>query len=172
MSEPRRAAVLVALHRHRDGEAVVLTRRAEHLPTHAGQIAFPGGRHDVGRDESLLATALREAEEEIGLDPRHVEVLGALPAVTTMSSAFEIHPFVGRIPSPYPFQPHAGEVIEVFSMPLCAYADPALRVAHSWSVRGRAVEVPAIAFEGRLVWGATLRILDLLRDSALGRHES
>ena len=172
MTEPRRAAVLVALHREGDGEAVVLTRRAEHLPTHAGQIAFPGGRHDVGRDESLLATALREAHEEIGLDPRHVEILGALPAVTTMSSAFEIHPFVGRIPPHYPFQPHAGEVVEVFSMPLRAYADPALRVSHPWSVGGHAVEVPAIAYDGRLVWGATLRILDLLHDSPLGSHES
>ena len=166
MAEPRRAAVLVPLQRG-GGVSVVLTRRAEGLPTHAGQIAFPGGRHDPALDESLLATALREAEEEIGLRAADVEVLGALTPVSTMSSAFEIHPFVGRVAADYVFTPHPGEVVEVFSMPLSVHGDAALRTAHGWTAGGRRVEVPAILFEGRLVWGATLRILDLLMRSPL-----
>ena len=166
----RRAAVLVPLQRRPTGVEVVLTRRAEGLPTHPGQIAFPGGRHEPGRDESLLATALREAEEEIGLHPQDVDVLGALPAVATMSSGFEIHSFVALVPEGYVFTPEPGEVVEVFQMPLGARHDPALLVAHRWSVQGRPFDVPAILFGGRLVWGATLRILDLLLDSPLLPH--
>jgi 8-oxo-dGTP pyrophosphatase MutT (NUDIX family) len=168
-AEPRRAAVLVSLEKGVSGVDVILTRRTDGLPTHAGQISFPGGRYDAGRDESLLATALREAEEEIGLRPDHVEILGALPAVSTLSSGFEIHPFVARIPSGYPFTPDPREVAEIFTLPLRAHGDLAFRVAHRWHVEGRAVEVPALLFEGRLVWGATLRILDLLMESPLCR---
>ena len=165
MTEWRRAAVLVPVFGDGDAAAVVLTQRAVDLPTHAGEIAFPGGRHDPERDESLLATALREADEEIGLRPSDVEVLGALSTISTMSSRFEIHPFVGRIPSNYTFAPHPGEVFEVFPMPLRAHADAALRVAHRWQVNDRTIEAPAILYDGRLVWGATLRILDLLLQS-------
>jgi 8-oxo-dGTP pyrophosphatase MutT (NUDIX family) len=165
--EPRQAAVLVLLEPGEEGFDVVLTQRTEHLPTHAGQVAFPGGRFDPELDESLLATALREAEEEIGLRPGDVEVLGALPPVATRSSRFEIWPFVARLPARYEFTPHAGEVGEVFRMPLRAYTDPGLRVAHPWSVEGQRVDVPGILFDGRLVWGATLRILDLLAESGL-----
>jgi 8-oxo-dGTP pyrophosphatase MutT (NUDIX family) len=159
---PRRAAVLVPLCRGAGGVEVILTRRAEGLPTHPGQVSFPGGRYDPTRDDSLLATALREAGEEIGLRTADAEVLGALPAVATLSSGFEIHPFVARIPSGYCFALRQGEVAEVFRMPLAAHADAALRTTHRWSVAGRSVEVPAILFAGKLVWGATLRILDLL----------
>ena len=169
MPERRRAGVLVPLQRRGDGLAVVLTRRADDLPTHAGQISFPGGRHDPVLDESLLATALREADEEIGLRPSDVVVIGALPTVQTRSSRFEIHPFVGQVPAVYDFNPHAGEVVEVFAMPLRTYLDPTCRVAHTWTLDGNPIEVPAVSFEGRVVWGATLRILDLLRDSGLLR---
>lgn len=164
---PRRAAVLVPLDRTAKGIEVILTLRSADLPTHAGQISFPGGRHDAERDESLLATALREASEEIGLTPRDIEIVGALPAVATMSSSFEIHPFVGRIPAGYAFQPDPREVQEIFSLPLHAHGDAAYRVTHRWSVDDRHVEVPGLLFEGRLVWGATLRILDLLMESGL-----
>jgi len=165
MSATTRAAVLVPLQYDSGGTSVVLTRRADWLPTHAGQISFPGGRYDPDHDESLLATALREADEEIGLRPTDVEVLGALPTVSTMSSRFEIHPFVARIAAAYAFTPHPGEVVEVFSMPLHAHGDPARRGAHRWTVDERVIEVPAILYEGRVVWGATLRIVDLLFQS-------
>ena len=134
---------------------------------HPGQIAFPGGRHDPVLDDSLLATALREAHEEIGLHPADIDFIGALTPVTTMSSRFEIHPFVARIGTGYAFPPQASEVVEVFSMPLGAHDDPALRVAHRWSADGRDLAVPAILYEGRLVWGATLRILELLVASSM-----
>ena len=165
MPEWRRAAVLVPLCGPANETEVVLTQRAVDLPTHAGEIAFPGGRHDPERDDSLLATALREADEEIGLRPSDVQVLGALPTISTLSTRFEIHPFVGRIPSNYPFAPHPGEVFEVFRMPLRAHGDAALRVAHRWTVSDRTIEAPGILFDGHLVWGATLRILDLLQQS-------
>jgi 8-oxo-dGTP pyrophosphatase MutT (NUDIX family) len=170
-STPRRAAVLVPLYRGAGGGIeVVLTRRTEHLPTHPGQISFPGGRFDPGRDEGLLDTALREAEEEIGLRRVDAVLLGALPAVATLISGFEIHPFVARIPEDYPFVPHPGEVAEILTLPLGAHADPALSETHPWEVEGHRVEVPAIRYRGHLVWGATLRILGLLaRTDVLSR---
>lgn len=162
---PSQAAVLVPVFHGSHGTEVVLTLRADHLPTHAGQISLPGGRFDETRDESLLATALREAAEEIGLREADADVLGALPPVATMSSAFEIHPFVARVPPGYVYEPHPGEVAAVFSMPLVALDDPTLAVAHRWTVNGAEVEVPGIRYSGHLVWGATLRILGLLARS-------
>jgi 8-oxo-dGTP pyrophosphatase MutT (NUDIX family) len=164
------AAVLVPLFPGRDGPEVLLTRRAEHLRMHAGQISFPGGRHDPQHDASLVATALREAEEEIGLPGTSVEILGALEPVITMSSRFEINPFVGRLAELPPLRLHAGEVAEAFRMPLAAHADPRLRVTHGWQRNGVAVEVPGLRYQGHLIWGATLRILDLLAE-ALERRE-
>ena len=164
---PSRAAVLVPLCGSGTAVEVVLTQRAHTLRRHRGQIAFPGGKYEPEHDESLLATALREAAEEIGLNPRDVEVIGALPEVYTRSSQFVISPFVGRLPEAYPFEPDGSEVAEIFVMPLAAYRDPARRITHIWPQADAALEVPAIDYEGRIVWGATLRILDLLVKSPL-----
>jgi len=164
------AAVLVPVFHGLQGAEVVLTQRSQHLPTHPGQVSLPGGRFDAGRDESLLATALREAEEEIGLRPGDAELLGALPPVATMSSSFEIHPFVARVPPAYVYTPHNGEVAAVFTMPLRELQNPALAVTHRWSAAGVELEVPGVRYAGHLVWGATLRILDLLaRSDVLSR---
>src|SRR5258706_12151143 len=98
------AAVLVPMF-ERDGAFHLLyTTRSAALPQHPGQVAFPGGRHAPVRDGSLLVTALRETEEEIGVRPADVDVLGALDAIHTFSSNFLITPFVGRIPHPYEFR--------------------------------------------------------------------
>jgi 8-oxo-dGTP pyrophosphatase MutT (NUDIX family) len=165
-----RAAVLVPIFERQDDISVVLTRRTEHLPSHQGQVAFPGGRFDPTRDETLLATALREAEEEIGLAPHDVELLGSLRDVETMSSGFVISSFVGRVRPDYRYRPCAAEVARVFHMPLRAYRDAGLRTTVEWQYQGNTFRVPAIRFEDDIVWGATLRILDLLVASPLVPH--
>ncbi len=164
---PVRAAVLVPLLLTEAGPAVVLTRRTDTVSTHAGQIAFPGGRFDSRYDRSLLETALREAEEEIALRRADVEILGVLPEVRTLSSGFLVTPFVARLSHPHSFVAQAREVAEVFTMPLQRCRDPGARIRYRWTEQGTEVEVPAIEFEGRIIWGLTLRILDSLLESDL-----
>ncbi|GIW40514.1 MAG: hypothetical protein KatS3mg076_1091 [Candidatus Binatia bacterium] len=162
-----RAAVLVPLFR-KDGKPwVLLTRRSQNLPNHAGQVAFPGGRFDPNLDSSLLETALREAREEIALPASRVAVMGALPDVETLSSRFVITPFVARVPEDHPYRPCDREVAEIFSMPLSLYWDPAHRDELEWHHEGQKVRTPALRYGHRLIWGATLRVLDLLVRSPL-----
>lgn len=161
------SAVLVPLF-ERDGALHLLyTKRSDDLPHHRGQIAFPGGRHVADADASLLATALRETNEEIGVDPGHVDVLGLLAAIHTFSSNFLISPFVGVIPHPYDFRPEPREVSEIFSVPLDVLFDPATMTEEEWTYEGRAVPVTTYRYGGHVIWGATQRItqalLDLLR---------
>jgi 8-oxo-dGTP pyrophosphatase MutT (NUDIX family) len=158
------AAVLVPVF-ERDGALHLLyTTRSAALPLHAGQVAFPGGRHATDRDTSLLATALRETEEEIGVDARDVDVLGALDPIHTFSSNFVITPFVGRIPHPYEFRPDPREVHDLFSIPLAVLDDPATRVVETWTLDGREVPVTSYRHDGRTIWGATQRITASLLD--------
>ena len=119
---PTPAAVLVGLVDRRDGPALLLTQRTEHLRDHAGQICFPGGRIEPG-DESAAAAALREAEEEIGLDPARVGILGNLPAYQTVTG-FRIHPVIGWISPPFELRPDPFEVAEAFEVPLHFVLDP------------------------------------------------
>jgi 8-oxo-dGTP pyrophosphatase MutT (NUDIX family) len=157
------SAVLVPLF-VRDGALNLLyTKRSEALPHHRGQIAFPGGRHAASSDPSLLGTALRESEEEIGLTPRHVEVLGELAPIHTFSSNFVITPFVGIIPHPYDFRPNPLEVSDIFSIPLDVLRDPATAAEEQWELEGRLVPITTYRHDGRVIWGATQRITaDLL----------
>src|SRR5690606_11931944 len=111
----RPAAVLVALTEGAAGPDLVLTKRSSALRHHPGQIAFPGGKQDPG-DPTPEAAALREAQEEIGLDPRQVELLGRMPAHETVTG-FMITPVIGRIRGPFLPMPEAGEVEEVFRVP-------------------------------------------------------
>ncbi len=119
----RPAAVLCGLVERHPGINVVLTRRTQHLARHAGQIAFPGGRADR-EDPSLLAAALREAEEEIGLRPDRVHVIGTLDQYLT-STGFRVTPFVGAIDPAWHPVPDPNEVEEVFEVPLDFLMDPA-----------------------------------------------
>ena len=167
------AAVLVPLF-ERDGELHLLyTTRSATLPQHAGQVAFPGGRHTPATDASLLATALRETEEEIGVAGADIDVLGALDPIHTFSSNFLITPFVGRIPHPYPFRPNPHEVHDIFSIPLAVLDDPATVVAETWTIDGRSVPVVSYRHDGRTVWGATQRITATLLDllTAIRAHQ-
>ncbi|HEY5935818.1 MAG TPA: CoA pyrophosphatase [Kofleriaceae bacterium] len=160
------AAVLVPIF-ERDGDLHLLyTTRSATLPTHAGQVSFPGGRH-APSDDSLLATALRETREEIGLAATDVDVLGRLDPISTFSSNFVITPFVGRIPYPHTLRLDAREVDDVFAIPLAVLVDPVTTIAETWTIEGRAIPVTAYRHEGRTIWGATQRITASLLDLVL-----
>lgn len=149
----------------RDGDLHLLyTLRSEMLPHHSGQVAFPGGRHVAAADPNLLATALRETKEEIGVDPRDVDVLGALAPIHTFSSNFVITPFVGVIPHPYSFRADQREVSDIFSVPLAVLSDPATTREEQWTIEGHQVPVVTYRHAGRVIWGATQRITATLLD--------
>ena len=156
------AAVLVPLLAV-DGEpSLLFTRRSNLLPHHQGQIAFPGGGHDP-EDPDLAATALREAQEEIGLDPAHVRLLGALDDLETVATRFVITPFVGVVPHPYDFRPCPREVDAIFSVPLRVLQAPDAERHEVWDFDGRAVPIDTYPVDGHVIWGATQRITrDLL----------
>jgi 8-oxo-dGTP pyrophosphatase MutT (NUDIX family) len=156
------AAVLLPLYGWPDEPGLVFTERRADLRRHAGEISFPGGRRDPD-DADLSATALREAQEEIGLDPSVVEIGEALPITGTFVTGYRIHPFVGYIPHPreLELEPNPAEVETVLTFSLEALRE-------SYEVRrlvrrGVPIHTPTYEIEGHLIWGATARILgDLL----------
>jgi 8-oxo-dGTP pyrophosphatase MutT (NUDIX family) len=164
LSEPeglRPAAVLVPLQLEAGALWVVLIRRSDTMSQHAGQLAFPGGGREEG-DEDEVATALREAHEEVGLAPDTVMVLGYLDEVVT-SSGFAVAPVVGAVPAGAELTPHAGEVEAVVRMPLLYLANPALVEEQVLEIGGRRVRSPIFHYRSHRIWGATARILaDLL----------
>jgi 8-oxo-dGTP pyrophosphatase MutT (NUDIX family) len=150
------AAVLVPL--YPDLRAVFTERRAD-LRRHAGEISFPGGRQDHP-DEDLRETAMREAHEEIGLDPADVELMGALPPVGTFVTGYRIFPFVGRIQEQHVWTPQESEVARVLEFSL---TDLARGHAMKRLIRkGVPIKTPTYTVEGHLVWGATARIVQSL----------
>lgn len=151
------AAVLIGLVNHKDEPTILLTKRTEHLRDHAGQICFPGGRieHD---DASIEAAALREAEEEIGLPPSKVDIVGRLAPYDT-STGFRVHPVVGWIEPPLSFKLDAFEVAEVFELPLSFILDPENHQKQSYQRdRGRR-SYYVLPYQGRFIWGATAGML-------------
>lgn len=156
----REAGVLVPLSCRAESDEwfVLFTMRSHTVRTHKGEISFPGGSHDPG-DSSLLVTALREAEEEIGLRPEDVEILGALDDVISYGSEYVVTPWVGVIPRPYEFRLSHEEIAELVEVPLSVFRGPgAYRVEH-WEVRGRTAEVHFYEWNGYTIWGLTARIL-------------
>jgi 8-oxo-dGTP pyrophosphatase MutT (NUDIX family) len=131
---------------------------------HAGQVSFPGGRHDPVRDESLVATALREASEEIGLAAHDMRLLGALPERRTFTTGRLVTPFVAIVPAVLELRADPREVEEIFTASL---DDFSRRESMSWQHEGRAYEVPCVRVGERVVWGLTLDIVDdLIADAA------
>jgi 8-oxo-dGTP pyrophosphatase MutT (NUDIX family) len=160
-SEQIPAAVLVPLFLGAEARDphVVLTRRRADLRRHAGEISFPGGRRDA-EDRDLTATALREAEEEIGLDRSRVELLGALAPTSTFATNYVIHPFVGTVPAGTAWQLSAREVDAVLELPLEAVR--AGRTRTRMERRGITFETDTYVVDEHLIWGATARILETL----------
>jgi 8-oxo-dGTP pyrophosphatase MutT (NUDIX family) len=151
------AAVLVPL--YREPLTAVFTERRGDLSRHAGEISFPGGRQDHP-EEDLRETALREAHEEIGLDPSGVELMGALPPVGTFVTGYRIFPFVGLIEPGQAWRPQATEVEQVLEFTL---AD--LVVGHEMQRlirKGVPIKTPTYTVDDHLVWGATARIVQSL----------
>lgn len=151
------AAVLVGLVERPQGPTVLLTQRTAHLTDHAGQISFPGGRIEP-TDPDPLHAALREAEEEVGLPPTHVEPVGRLDTYIT-STGFEITPIVGLVRAPFPLNPDPFEVAEVFEVPLGFVLDPANHQRQSREWKGRTRHFFVLPYENRYIWGATAAML-------------
>jgi 8-oxo-dGTP pyrophosphatase MutT (NUDIX family) len=158
----RPAAVLIGVVGPADAPQIVLTKRSSRLRHHPGQIAFPGGKQDAG-DTGAAGTALREAHEEVGLDPAQVRVLGALPPHETVTG-FAVVPVLARITGDFDATPEAGEVAEVFRVPLAHICDLARYRIEGRRWRGQRREFFVVPFGPYYIWGATARILRGLAD--------
>lgn len=152
------AGVLLALYGWPEEPGLIFTERRADLRRHAGEISFPGGRQDPD-DPNLATTALREAQEEIALDPSQVELTGALAPVSTFVTGYRVYPFVGTVPHPaeLSLQPNPSEVETVltFSLELLHKGYEMRRLIR----RGVPIHTPTYEVEGHLIWGATARIL-------------
>lgn len=157
-SDSRQAAVLVPLYVDTGELWTLLTRRSEELPTHKGQIAFPGGKVEEG--EELWQAALRESEEEIGLDGKRVLELGHLDEADT-PSGFRIMPCVGVVPFPLVTEPN-GEIDEIFPVPISAFANPRMIEDRVVTIDGVSRQLRIFHIGGRQVWGLTARIIQNL----------
>ncbi len=158
---PAKAAVLVPLVM-REQPQLLLTERGRHLSSHSGQVAFPGGRCDDS-DRDVVHTALREAEEEVGLAASHVEVLGTLPVYVT-GSAYIVTPVVALVRPGFELRPNPDEVADVFEVPLAFLMDPANHRRHAWASDGSERQWLSMPWTGpareeRYIWGATAGML-------------
>ncbi len=156
------AAVLFPIVLRENHPTVLLTQRTSHLRDHGGQVSFPGGRVEEV-DQSPIHTALRETEEEIGMSPELVEVLGYLPEYRT-STGFRVTPVVGLVRPPFTLRPDPFEVAEVFEVPLAFLLDPANRQRHSREWRGRLRHYFAMPYGDYFIWGATAGMIVSLAD--------
>jgi len=163
----REAAVLVPLVEHADGVHVLLTERSGDLSSHAGQVAFPGGRIDP-EDDGPVDAALREAEEEVGLDRSHVKVAGFLDAYET-GTRFRVVPVVGFVTPGFDLTLNPAEVDEAFEVPLSFLMDPANHERHSAVWQGKRRTFYAMPYDGHYIWGATAGMIVNLYERAFAR---
>ena len=168
MPKLRDAAVLMPIVERVNGMQVILTRRSSHLKHHPGQIAFAGGKVDAS-DDSIQAAALREADEEIGLKSEMVQVLGTLPQHETVS-AFQVTPFVGVVSPSFRPRPEAGEVDEIFEVPLNLFLNAQNFQIHPRVWQGIERRYFAVPYGPYYTWGATARILRMFCD-VIGGHD-
>ena len=158
----RDAAVLVPVFRDAEGDVrIVIVVRADDGGRHGGQLGLPGGRPEPG-DADLLATALREAEEEVGLAADAVEILATLPSFDTRETGWRVHPFLGRIPPDTTWRLQETEIVGLLTPSARALADPAARATLPFTSRRfpEPLLVEGIDVEGHVLWGMTLRLLD------------
>jgi len=156
--DPRPAAVLCAVFDEEGQARVVLTRRSSRLRSHTGEVSFPGGRLEAGED--LAAAALREAHEEVGIDPSTVEVIGRLSPLWTAIEPAPIQPFVGVLATPPALRPNPTEVERAFTVPLAELFAPGVGTEELWPLPGdEARPIHLFALVGDTVWGATARML-------------
>jgi len=161
------AAVLVGLVEREAGLSVLLTRRADTLRSHTGQVAFPGGRSDPG--ETPWETALREAQEEIGLDPSLVELAGLSTPFRTAGTGFQITPVVGFVAPDLKLKANPGEVAEIFEAPFSFLMNPAnLAQQERETPAGDRRRFYAATWEGQYIWGATAGMIRALYDRLYG----
>lgn len=156
------AAVLFPIVLREEGCTVLLTQRTAHLKDHPGQISFPGGRVEAA-DASAIHTALRETEEEIGLDRERIEVIGFLPEYRT-GTGFQVTPVVALVRPPFSLLPDAFEVAEVFEVPLSFLLDPANHKRHSLFHRGAMRQYFAMPYGDYFIWGATAGMIRSLTE--------
>ena len=159
--QPKEGGVLILLYPKKGRLHVPLTRRTETVADHKGQISLPGGAHEAG-DGSLEWTALRETQEELGVAPQSLEVLGALTPLYIPPSGYRIHPYVASCPERPLFRPDPVEVAELLEVPLATLLDPATRREEEWELHGRTVRVPFFQVGKHKVWGATAMVLNEL----------
>ncbi len=159
LSEPDAVAcgVLVPILPEPPGHAVVYTLRSEELPSHKGQVSFPGGKR-AASDRSLLETAVRETQEEIGIDPSDVTILGKLDDVFTMVTDYIITPFVGLLPAGVRFTANPAEVSDVFTVSVKDLMNPQYHDVTTKSFRGQEIDIEVITAGRHTIWGATHRI--------------
>jgi 8-oxo-dGTP pyrophosphatase MutT (NUDIX family) len=158
------AAVLVPLFNDGKEYRLLLTQRSSDVLQHKGQISFPGGKPHKA-DSSLLETALRESWEEVGLDPKDVEIVGELDDTPTTTSGFLISPFVALIPYPYKFIRNPHEIAEILDIPLSALMDKS-RFKQEYVIdNNETVITYTYEYNGRIIWGATANIIKQLLDS-------
>ena len=161
-AEPaRQSAVLVLLYPRRDELHLPLIVRPTYDGAHSGQVAFPGGGFEEG-DANLTATALRETEEELGIAPQDMQVLGELTQLYIRPSNYQVHPTVGRIAYRPAFQPNVREVAQLLEVPLNTLLDPAHLCRERWHLQDRSALVPFFAIQGQTIWGATAMMLSEL----------
>ncbi len=153
----RPSAVLLPIFTHGEEDMVLFTRRTETLSHHSGEISFPGGsRHES--DADLVATALRETEEEMGIAAEDVQLLGRLDDCISVHG-YHVAPFVGVFPYPYSFQVNEAEIAEVIKVPLHRLRDPAVYHEEDWRHRGRIFPVGFYTIDRHQIWGLTAEIL-------------
>ena len=156
------AAVLVPIVLHASTPSILLTRRTDHLKAHGGQISFPGGRSER-EDMDPEGTALRETEEEVGLNRTHIDVIGRLDDYFTVTG-FQVTPIVGLVTPPFNLQPDRFEVAEVFEVPLDFLMDPKNTLRQTVKKDGKRRRYFAIPYQDYYIWGATAGMLVNLRE--------
>ena len=157
-----KAAVLLLLHGDPDDPQVILTRRANHLSSHAGEVAFPGGMRDQ-LDNDLMITALRETQEEIGLASSEISILGRLPTDSPRLNNIRVMPFIGWVNEPFSLTPDPSEIDSVFNFPLSFLLD--IKHYQYFELPQGKIELPYVQYMDYEIWGFTLKVMvDMLNN--------